>query len=172
VISLRSTAVRTILAAALAFAVCLTAALTAGTRAAGWAAAAGVFVATIALLARLAPAATVATRPYGRLRTEPKVGYPRYDRLAAMLSWALRDPRYFDRMLWPLLRDIALDLQRSAGPDAAAGELRTLLGERFGWLLDGPGTAPSAVRGSQSRPGRAELSALVDRLNELERSWK
>jgi hypothetical protein len=171
VIRLRNPVVRTILAATLAFAVCLSTALTAGTRAAGWAAAAGVLVAALALLARLTPAPTVVSAPRASVRAQPKVGYPRYDRLAAMLSWALRDPRYFDRMLWPLLRDIALDLQRSAGPGAAAAELRAALGERFVWLLDGPERDQVAAAGPGGRPGRAELSALVDRLNELERSW-
>jgi hypothetical protein len=165
---MRNPVVRTILAATLAFAVCLSTALTAGSRAAGWAAAAGVVIAAIALLARLAPAPTIASAPHGSVRAQPKVGYPRYDRLAAMLSWALRDPRYFDRMLWPLLRDIALDLQRSASP-ADSGELRAVLGERFAWLLDEPGTDAALPPGA--RPTRAELSALVDRLNELERTW-
>jgi hypothetical protein len=162
---------RAILGVILTFAVCLTAGLTAGTSAAGWAAAAGVFVAAIALLARLTPAVTLTTRTRERVRTEAKVGYPRYDRLCAMLSWALRDSRYFDRMLWPLLRDIALDLQRAADPGARAGELRAALGERFEWLLDGPPGNLSGASSARTRPDRAELSALLDRLNELERSW-
>jgi hypothetical protein len=171
VISRDSALLRAILGVVLVFAVCLTAGLTAGTRAAGWVAAAGVFVAAIALLARLAPAVTLTSRTRERVRTEAKVGYPRYDRLSAMLSWALRDPRYFDRMLWPLLRDIALDLQRAAGPGARSGELRTALGERFGWLLDGPPSDPATGSSGRARPDRAELSALLDRLDELERSW-
>jgi len=102
--------------------------------------------------------------------TEPAPAFPRYERLLGIVTHGLRDRRYFDRVLAPLLHGIVLDLaEPPADPRARAAVLRERLGPRLYELLDPDRPAESQNTG---RPEDDRLVAdLLDRLEPLEQPW-
>jgi hypothetical protein len=134
-------------------------------------AAATLLIVLAGTLATLRPQwfATEPARSSGR-RTEPAPAFPRYDRLLGIVEHSLRDRRYFDRVLVPLLRGIVVDLaEPPSDPRAEADALRERLGPRLAELLD-PGRPADTM--NTGRPEDARLIAdLLDRLEPLERSW-
>jgi hypothetical protein len=156
---MRTTLVVTGAAAGVLLGVCLAAGAALGTGAVAWVAAAGTLVVTLVAASRVRPGPQYrqAPRNYGRRAESPRP-YPRYHRLTLMLDQALRDRRYFDRVLVPVLRDLALDLAdgRPLPPPLAA-------------LLD-PDRPPETS--TTGRPeDRQRLSELLDRLETPEERW-
>lgn len=153
-----------------AFAACLVAAAVLGSRAAEWGAAACLAVASAALVAAMKPATvTTVHEPY-RPRTARPRAYPRFDHLRSMLGHALDDRRSFDRVLAPLLRDLAVDAAVRGPSTDAAHQLRAAVGEQLWTLLD-PDRLPVNARDELAPPAPHEMADLLDRLEHQERQW-
>lgn len=149
---------------------CISAAVTLGTHAAGGVAAGAVLIALLVALATRTAAFTAVVRaPYHGPSSAPR-SFPRYDKLLATLDWSMRDRRYYERTCMPLLRDVALDLEHAADPQSRIRELRRAVGEQSWRLLEpAPGQAGSFTQ--TAPPDGRDLSALLDALENLERSW-
>ena len=163
--------VATAVTAVLILALCLVTGALLGTGvAAGFGAAALVIVlASSTTAVRPQWVAEAVHRSRGR-RTTPAPAFPRYQQLERMLGQGLRDRRYFDRVVAPLLRGIAVDLiEPPADPTAEADALRERLGDEITRLVDPTRPHENANSG---RPEDARLVAeLLDRIEPLERSW-
>lgn len=150
-------------AAGVLLAVCLAAGNLLGTGAVVWFAAGGTLLAGAVGL----NSAGSAVRPTPRYRNAPRERsrrsapprpYPRYRQLTRVVEQALRDERYFDRVLVPLLRQLRLDL----------GDGRALPVELTG-LLDPARTPGTSATG---RPGdRRLLTELIEALETSEQRW-
>ena len=125
----------------------------------------GVVAATV----KAAPA-TVVWEPHRRQEL-PHKRYPRFEAMLSELGWAVQDRRYFDRVLAPLLRDIAADLTGSADAQRNRVLLRGALGETLWPLLDPDRVPATGAPGEPAAPNIAQLAALTDRLEHLKRSW-
>lgn len=154
-----------VLAASLAVAALL------GSRAAAWTAAGCLALALGLMLSTIKVAAATVIREPFRRQELPHKRYPRFEAILGELGWAVQDRRYFDRVLAPLLRDIAADLTGSIDAQRSLALLRAALGETLWPLLDPDRGPATGAPGEPAAPSVAQLAALVDRLEHLERSW-
>jgi hypothetical protein len=119
-----------VIGACAASAACWVSAVLGGLVAARWSAAGCVALATL-LAHAVTPRQNAPRRPrYGVGRTVVRHPYPRFDQLVSIVEWAQRDRRYYDRVLTPLLEQIAADVDDTAPVDALRTELRDGL-DRF-----------------------------------------
>jgi transcriptional regulator GlxA family with amidase domain len=113
---------------AAAVAACWVAAVLGGLDAARWCAAGCVAAATVVMRALTPPQHRPRTPRYGAGRAVVRRPYPRFDQLVAVISSAQRDRRYHDRVLTPLLDQIATEADEPVPIEAlradVAAELR------------------------------------------------
>ncbi len=132
-----------------------------------WCAAVGVALATVVARVGLVPKDTPVPPMRSAGRTVTRHAYPRYEKIASTVQWGVQDRRYFDRVLAPLLHDIARDLDPAAPPES----LRTRLGEKSWSLLDPKRPLATGAPGDQAAPTVAELTVLLDRLEDRSTGW-
>ena len=132
-----------------------------------WCAAVAVALATLIARAALVPTDKPPPPMRSAGRTIPNQPYPSYVKIESTVRSGLRDRRYFDRVLAPLLRDIARDLD----PDAPPGTLRERLGATWWPLLDPQRPPVTGAPGDPTAPTAAELAALLDRLEDRSTGW-
>jgi hypothetical protein len=170
----RSDAHRLVIAlcgAVLILGLCLAAGALFGSTAASVVAGIAAVVVLLCSLAALRPdeVAGEPGRSSGR-SAEPAPAFPSYDRLLSMVEYGLRDRRYFDRVVAPLLRGIALDLVHPLGQTGNTTSLREQFGMELGELLDPDRPAETDNTG---RPrDQALIADLLDRLEPLEQLWR
>lgn len=158
-------------AACLVLAACVSCAAVVGARAAAWAAATCLAITLAVVLAAVRPArATIVREPFRRQELVGKK-YPTFDALLDKLGSAVRDRRHFDRVLAPLLRDIARDLPQPSAAAMTLTRLRSALGDDLWPLLDPDRRPASSGRDEPAAPSLDELAELVGRLEHLEQPW-
>ena len=111
-----------------AVAACWVAAALGGLDAARWCAAGCVAVAALVFRALTPPQRTPHTPQYGAGRAVVRHPYPRFDQLVSMVSSAQQDRRYHDRVLMPLLDEIASEVEDPAPVEALRREATEELG--------------------------------------------
>jgi hypothetical protein len=119
-----------VIGACAAGAACWVSAVLGGLAAARWCAAGCAALAALVIHA-VTPREDAPRAPrHGAGRSIVRHPYPRFDQLVSIVKWAQRDRRYHDRVLTPLLEQIAADVDDTAPVDALRAELRDGL-DRF-----------------------------------------
>jgi hypothetical protein len=112
-----------VIVACAAGAACWVSAVLGGLEGARWCAAACTALGTLVIHAVTPREVAPRTPRYGVGRTVVRHAYPRFDQLVSIVDWAQRDRRYYDRVLTPLLEQIAADVDDPAPVDALRAEL-------------------------------------------------
>lgn len=141
-----------------------------GSAAVPWAGGLLTLVVTVAVAVRLRPPPPAAPPPRNRgRRVRPPLPFPRYRELVRTVEQALGDQRYFDRVLVPLLREIAADLTPRDGPGPDPDARPAWLGPDLSALLDP--LRPARTQSSGRPEDRRLLDQLLDRLDRPEERW-
>ncbi len=112
-----------VIAACAAAGLCWASAVLGGMVAARTCAAVCAALATLVIRALVPPQATPTSPRYGVDRTVVRQPYPRFHQLVSVVEWARRDRRYHDRVLAPLLDQVASDVDDETLVQALRSEI-------------------------------------------------